>query len=88
MTFMFGLSFVATKLALRGFEPLLIALLRFALAGGILWLLWRRRPQREPLTRADLRRLALIGFVRWMVVVDDDPEDESEDDEAVEAARS
>jgi hypothetical protein len=32
--------------------------------------------------------LALIGFVRWMVVVDDDPEDESEDDEAVEAARS
>ena len=67
MTFMFGLSFVATKLALRGFEPLLIALLRFTFAGGILWLLWRRRPEREPLTRADVRRLALIGFVSLTV---------------------
>ena len=66
-TFMFGLSFVATKLALRGFEPLLIALLRFTLAGGILWLLWRRRPQRETLTRGDARRLALIGFVSLTV---------------------
>ena len=36
MTVAFGLSFVATKYALRGFEPLLLALLRFTLAGGIL----------------------------------------------------
>ena len=35
-TFFFGLSFVATKYALRGFEPLLIALVRFAAAGLIL----------------------------------------------------
>ena len=37
MTFAFGLSFVATKTALKGFEPLLLALVRFTLAGGILW---------------------------------------------------
>ncbi len=29
------MSFVATKYALRGFEPLLVALLRFTLAGAI-----------------------------------------------------
>jgi drug/metabolite transporter (DMT)-like permease len=63
MTVAFGLSFVATKYALRGFEPLLIALLRFAGAGGILWLIWRRRAGRERLDGAELRRLALLGFV-------------------------
>jgi len=63
MTVAFGLSFVATKTALKGFEPLLLALLRFALAGGILWVVWRLRPVREPVTRAELGRLALIGFV-------------------------
>ena len=31
-----------------GFEPLLIALLRFTLAGALLWLVWRLRPGREP----------------------------------------
>jgi len=41
MTVAFGLSFVATKYALRGFEPLLLALLRFSLAGGILCVVWR-----------------------------------------------
>ena len=51
MTIAFGLSFVATKTALKGFEPLLLALLRFALAGGILWVVWRLRPVREPVTR-------------------------------------
>ena len=44
MTFAFGLSFVATKYALRGFEPLLVALLRFALAGAILWVLLAPAP--------------------------------------------
>ncbi len=63
MPLAFGMSFVATKIALRGFEPLLIALLRFTLAGGILWALWRLRPTRERLTRADAGRLALMGFV-------------------------
>ena len=67
MTFAFGLSFVATKTALKGFEPLLLALLRFTLAGGILWVVWRFRPAREQLTRRELGRLALIGFVSLTV---------------------
>ena len=40
-TVAFGLSFVAIKVALRGFEPLLGAFLRFALAGAVLYLVWR-----------------------------------------------
>ena len=67
MTFAFGLSFVATKTALKGFEPLLLALLRFALAGGILFVVWRLRPVREPVTRKELGRLALVGFVSLTV---------------------
>ncbi|HZL63488.1 MAG TPA: DMT family transporter [Thermoleophilia bacterium] len=63
MPFAFGMSFVATKYALRGFEPLLVALLRFTLAGAILWMLLRLRREREPVTRRDLGRLALMGFV-------------------------
>ena len=67
MTFAFGMSFVATKYALRGFEPLLVALLRFTLAGAILWALWRLRREREVLSRHDLGRLALMGFVSLTV---------------------
>lgn len=67
MTVAFGLSFVATKYALRGFEPLLVALLRFTLAGALLWVIWWLRPGRERATRADLRRLALLGFVSLTV---------------------
>jgi drug/metabolite transporter (DMT)-like permease len=67
MTLAFALSFVATKTALKGFEPLLIALVRFTLAGAILWVVWRLRPVREPLTRVELGRLALIGFVSLTV---------------------
>jgi len=67
MTVAFGLSFVATKYALRGFEPLLLALLRFALAGGILWLVWRLRRGPERVARGELRRLALLGFVSLTV---------------------
>ena len=67
MTLAFGLSFVATKTALKGFEPLLLALLRFALAGGILWMVWRVRPAREKVTRRELARLALVGFVSLTV---------------------
>ncbi len=63
MTVAFGLSFVATKYALRGFQPMLVALLRFSIAGGLLWLLWRRRPVREHPSCAELSRLAALGFV-------------------------
>jgi len=67
MTVAFGLSFVATKYALRGFEPLLIALLRFALAGGILWVVWRLRRGPERVSRGELGRLAALGFVSLTV---------------------
>jgi drug/metabolite transporter (DMT)-like permease len=67
MTVAFGLSFVATKYALRGFEPLLLALLRFTLAGGILWVVWRLRRGGERPTRGELLRLALLGLVSLTV---------------------
>jgi len=67
MTVAFGLSFVATKYALRGFEPLLLALLRFALAGGILWVVWRLRRGPERVSRGELGRLAALGFVSLTV---------------------
>jgi drug/metabolite transporter (DMT)-like permease len=67
MTFAFGLSFVSTKFALRGFEPLLIALIRFTLAGAILWTIWWLRAGRERATRAELARLAALGFVSLTV---------------------
>jgi drug/metabolite transporter (DMT)-like permease len=63
MTVAFGPSFVATKYALRGFEPLLIALLRFSLAGGILWVVWRVRRGPERASRGELGRLAALGFI-------------------------
>lgn len=67
MTVAFGLSFIATKYALRGFEPLLIALLRFALAGAILWLAWRLRGGCERPSRRELGRLAAFGFISLTV---------------------
>ena len=63
MTLAFGLSFVATKYALHGFRPLLIAVIRFSLAGALLWTVWRLRPVRERVTRSELRQLAVLGFV-------------------------
>jgi drug/metabolite transporter (DMT)-like permease len=63
MTLAFGLSFVATKYALHGFRPLLIAEIRFSLAGGLLWTVWRLRPRREALSRGELLHLAALGFV-------------------------
>jgi drug/metabolite transporter (DMT)-like permease len=63
MTVAFGLSFVATKYALHGFQPMLVALLRFSLAGALLWVIWRLRARREPVTRRELSRLAALGFV-------------------------
>jgi len=63
MTLAFGLSFVATKYALHGFRPLLIALIRFSLAGALLWAVWRLRQAREQVTRDELLHLAALGFV-------------------------
>jgi len=63
MTAAFGLSFVAVKYALRGFQPMLVALLRFSIAGAVLWVAWRLQPRREHVTRQELARLALLGFV-------------------------
>ena len=45
----------------------MLALLRFTLAGGILWVVWRLRPRREQVTRRELGRLALVGFVSLTV---------------------
>ena len=67
MTLAFGGTFVATKVALRGFEPLLIAFVRFTVAGVILWLVWRWRGEREAVSRRELGRLALLGFVSLTV---------------------
>ncbi len=67
MTVAFGLSFVATKYALRGFEPLLLALLRFSLAGGILWVVWRLRRGPERVSRGEIGRLAALGFISLTV---------------------
>jgi drug/metabolite transporter (DMT)-like permease len=67
MTVAFGLSFAATKYALRGFEPLLLALLRFTLAGGALWVVWRLRRGPERVSRGELGRLAALGFVSLTV---------------------
>jgi drug/metabolite transporter (DMT)-like permease len=66
-TVAFGFSFVATKFALRGFEPLLIAVLRFSFAGAILFLLWWLRGHRERLSRRELARRAALGFVSLTV---------------------
>ncbi len=67
MPVLFGLSFAATKVALRGFQPLLLATTRFACAALVLLAIWRLRAGRETLTRADLRRLALLGFISLTV---------------------
>jgi drug/metabolite transporter (DMT)-like permease len=67
MPLAFGLSFVATKYALRGFEPLLIALIRFALAGAVLLVILRLTQGVERASRAELARLALLGFVSLTV---------------------
>lgn len=70
-SFAFGLGFVAVKMALRGFEPLLTAFIRFVLGGAVLYLIWRlhsRRQQRQ-VTRTELGRLALLGFVSITVYI-------------------
>lgn len=67
MPVLFGLSFAATKVALRGFDPFFLAAMRFAAAGTILFLIWRLRGHCERLTKADLRRLALLGLVSLTV---------------------
>ena len=63
MPLFFGLSFVGTKVALRGFNPLLLATTRFVVAGLVLYAIWRLRRGDERLGKADYKRLALLGFV-------------------------
>jgi drug/metabolite transporter (DMT)-like permease len=67
MPFFFGMTFAVTKFALRGFQPLQLCLVRFVVAGAILLLLWRLRRHRERLTWADMKQLALLGFVSLTV---------------------
>ncbi len=67
MPVFFGMTFAVTKFALRGFQPLQLALLRFVIAGVILMALWRLRRNRERVTRDDLKRLALLGFISLTV---------------------
>ncbi len=67
MNLAFGFSFVATKEALHGFEPLLIAFLRFTVAGAILWTIRRMTAGPERLPRGELARLAALGFVSLTV---------------------
>ena len=67
MPVFFGLSFAATKVALRGFNPFLLAASRFTCAGLILLLIWLLRGNRERLSRHDLRRLALLGLISLTV---------------------
>lgn len=72
-TVAFGLSFVAIKIALRGFEPLLAALLRFVLAGAVLYLAWRlfggKERKAQSATRAEVGRLALLGLVSLTIYI-------------------
>lgn len=72
-TVAFGLSFVAIKVALRGFEPLLGAFVRFALAGAVLYLAWRvfgaRGRAAGRASAAELARLAALGFVSLTVYI-------------------
>ncbi len=69
----FGLSFVAIKVALRGFEPLLGAFLRFALAAVLLYVAWlifgRQERRMRRASRAELARMALLGLVSLTVYI-------------------
>ena len=68
MTVLFGASsFVVTKYALRGFNPLLLALVRFTFAGAILWLIWRWRGDSRVRRPGDMRRLAPLGLISLTV---------------------
>ena len=71
MPVFFGLSFAGTKVALRGFNPLLLATTRFVVAGLVLFAVWRwrrgrrtahpRRPQASGAARVRLAdRLLLL----------------------------
>lgn len=62
MAFLFGTSFVASKVALAGFAPTQLVFVRFAVAG--LWFLlltWRQRP--VPLTPAQKRSILLLALL-------------------------
>jgi drug/metabolite transporter (DMT)-like permease len=60
---LWGLSFVATRVALRDIGPMTLAFLRFAMAVLVLWPFVRRTLGRVKPTRQDRRDLFLMGFL-------------------------
>lgn len=66
MVFFWALNFIAGKLALRAFPPLLLAGLRAALAGAMIWpvYLWdrKRNPGRVQWRRSDMPKLMGLGL--------------------------
>lgn len=68
---LWGPSFAATKVALRDLPPLTIAFLRFLVASGVLFVLWRRSPQAAHLDGATHRRLfagGLLGIAGYFIL--------------------
>lgn len=65
MTFIWGVNYVAAKLSLRSFPPLVFAPLRSIFAAAFLLPLYawmrRRKPHEEPWTRRELWTLAALG---------------------------
>ncbi len=66
-----GPSFVATKVALRDLPPLTVAFLRFLVASGVLYTVWRLSPEAARLDRATHRRLfagGLLGVAGYFIL--------------------
>lgn len=59
---LWALSYTVVKFALREFEPLVLPVFRFGVAGFVLLIILRLREGTIGVDRADLARLALAGF--------------------------
>ncbi len=62
MALLFGLSFVATKFALRALPPFTLIFVRFFLASLILWAVFRRKRESR-IRREDRRRMFLASLI-------------------------
>jgi len=62
MAFLFGTSFVASKIALSGFSPMELVFLRFAIASGLFLLLGFWRPPAK-LSRSQARNVLLLALL-------------------------
>src|SRR6266516_6114424 len=60
---LWGISFVATKTALREISPITLIFTRFALGTGVLFLILKLRRESPLPPRTPLPSLALMGFV-------------------------